>query len=94
MGVDANGRDVFARVIWGGRNSMAIGVFSIVMGFIVGGILGLLAGYAGLVGWLFYNRREFESPPSGPLVLPLVLVSGFFAGSLNGRSSKSSQIAL
>jgi peptide/nickel transport system permease protein len=45
MGVDANGRDVLARVVWGGRNSMAIGIFSIVMGFIVGGILGLLAGY-------------------------------------------------
>jgi peptide/nickel transport system permease protein len=45
MGVDANGRDVLSRVIWGGRNSMAIGIFSIVMGFIVGGILGLIAGY-------------------------------------------------
>ncbi len=45
MGVDANGRDVFSRVIWGGRNSMAIGVFSIVMGFVVGGIFGLLSGY-------------------------------------------------
>jgi peptide/nickel transport system permease protein len=45
MGVDANGRDVLARVVWGGRNSMAIGIFSIVMGFIVGGILGLIAGY-------------------------------------------------
>jgi peptide/nickel transport system permease protein len=45
MGVDANGRDVLSRVVWGGRNSMSIGIFSIVMGFIVGGILGLLAGY-------------------------------------------------
>jgi peptide/nickel transport system permease protein len=45
MGVDANGRDVLARVVWGGRNSMAIGFFSIVMGFVVGGILGLIAGY-------------------------------------------------
>ena len=40
----------------------------------------LLAGYLGLVGWLLYSRREFEMPPSGSLFLPLILVSGFFAG--------------
>ncbi len=45
FGVDANGRDVFARVIWGGRNSLAIGLFAIVIGFIIGGIFGLVAGY-------------------------------------------------
>jgi peptide/nickel transport system permease protein len=45
FGVDANGRDVLARVIWGGRNSLAIGFFSIVIGFIIGGIFGLVAGY-------------------------------------------------
>ncbi|HEY3724340.1 MAG TPA: ABC transporter permease [Acidimicrobiia bacterium] len=45
FGVDANGRDVLARVIWGGRNSMAIGVFAIVIGFIIGGIFGLISGY-------------------------------------------------
>ncbi len=42
----------------------------------------LLAGYLGLVVWLLYNKREFEEPPSGPLVLPLVLMSGFFLGFL------------
>lgn len=45
FGVDANGRDVFARVVWGGRNSLTIGLFSIVIGFIVGGVFGLVAGY-------------------------------------------------
>jgi peptide/nickel transport system permease protein len=45
MGVDANGRDVLSRVIWGGRNSLAIGLFSVVIGFIIGGIFGLVAGY-------------------------------------------------
>jgi hypothetical protein len=40
----------------------------------------LLAGYVGLIVWLFYNKREFESAAEGTLVLPLVLVSGFFVG--------------
>jgi hypothetical protein len=42
----------------------------------------LLAGYLGLVVWLFYNKREFESAPEGNLLLPLVLVSGFIVGFL------------
>jgi hypothetical protein len=40
----------------------------------------LLAGYVGLIVWLFYNRREFELAPEGNLLLPLVLVSGFIVG--------------
>jgi hypothetical protein len=40
----------------------------------------LLAGYIGLIVWLVYNRREFEPIPEGSLVLPLVLISGFFLG--------------
>ena len=47
MGTDNIGRDVFARVIWGGRVSLAIGVSAIVLGFLVGGALGLTAGYFG-----------------------------------------------
>ncbi len=42
----------------------------------------LLAGYLGLIVWLFYNRREFESSPEGYLTLPLVLVGGFIVGFL------------
>jgi hypothetical protein len=40
----------------------------------------LLVGYLGLIGWLLYNRREFEPTLEGTLLLPLVLVSGFFVG--------------
>jgi hypothetical protein len=40
----------------------------------------LLAGYLGLVGWLVYNRREFVPVQEGTLILPLVLLTGFFVG--------------
>jgi hypothetical protein len=42
----------------------------------------LLAGYIGLIVWLFYSQREFEKAAEGTILLPLVLVSGFFVGFL------------
>jgi hypothetical protein len=40
----------------------------------------LLAGYAGLIVWLLYNKRAFESTPEGHMMLPLVLVASFLLG--------------
>lgn len=45
LGADANGRDVLARLVYGGRNSLAISVLSVLIGFVVGGLLGLLSGF-------------------------------------------------
>jgi peptide/nickel transport system permease protein len=45
LGADANGRDLLARTIYGARTSMIIAVCAVAMGFIIGGLLGLLAGY-------------------------------------------------
>lgn len=45
FGADGNGRDMLSRLVYGGRNSLAIGVFSILIGFVIGGLLGLFSGY-------------------------------------------------
>jgi peptide/nickel transport system permease protein len=45
LGTDANGRDVFSLIVHGTRNSMIIGIGSVFMGFMVGGVLGIVAGY-------------------------------------------------
>jgi peptide/nickel transport system permease protein len=45
LGGDGNGRDVFARCIWGARTSLIVGVGAILFALIVGGTLGLVAGY-------------------------------------------------
>jgi peptide/nickel transport system permease protein len=45
FGGDDIGRDVFARVIWGARVSLFIGVAAVTFGFIIGGTLGLTAGF-------------------------------------------------
>jgi peptide/nickel transport system permease protein len=50
LGTDQVGRDVLARVIYGGQISIAIAVVSVVISIAVGTVIGLLAGYFG--GWV------------------------------------------
>ncbi len=49
-GTDGNGFDVFARCIYYARNTLMIGLASTVIGLIVGGALGMMAGY--YRGWV------------------------------------------
>jgi peptide/nickel transport system permease protein len=47
LGTDGEGRDMLSRLIWGGRISLVTGVAPVLIGLLVGGLLGLLAGYYG-----------------------------------------------
>lgn len=47
FGTDALGRDIFSRILWGGRYSLAISICSEGFGFIVAVIIGAVAGYFG-----------------------------------------------
>lgn len=47
LGADMLGRDVFSRVLYGGRISLLISILAILVGGGAGGMLGLMAGYQG-----------------------------------------------
>ena len=47
LGTDENGRDVFARLLAGGRVSIAVGFASALLTVVIGSTLGVLAGYFG-----------------------------------------------
>ena len=47
FGCDEIGRDIFARIIYGARYTMSIGIFTTAISCIVGGLLGAIAGYFG-----------------------------------------------
>nr|WP_243196580.1 oligopeptide ABC transporter permease [[Eubacterium] tenue] len=47
LGTDDLGRDVLARLLYGGRVSLLVGVFATILQVMIGTILGVLAGYFG-----------------------------------------------
>jgi peptide/nickel transport system permease protein len=80
MGTDNVGRDVLSRMIWGTRVSLFAGFGSVALAMVTGGLLGLLAGYAGgqTDGLVMRVMDAVLSFP--PLVLALALGAVLGAG--------------
>jgi peptide/nickel transport system permease protein len=80
MGTDNVGRDVLSRMVWGTRVSLMAGFGSVALAVATGGLLGLLAGYAGgrTDGLVMRVMDAVLSFP--PLVLALALGAVLGAG--------------
>ncbi|MBM6581871.1 ABC transporter permease [Microvirga sp. BT689] len=47
LGVDLHGRDIFSRIVWGGRYSLAVGMATVLLALVVGSTIGIFLGYRG-----------------------------------------------
>jgi len=84
LGTDELGRDILARILHGGRTSLLMGIGPVVFAALVGGTLGVVAGYAG--GWSgTLIMRTMDVFYAFPSVLLAVAISGAMGGGmLNG----------
>ncbi|PLZ02276.1 ABC transporter permease [Burkholderia sp. WAC0059] len=75
LGTDELGRDLLSRLILGSRLSLFMGITPVVIAFVIGGAIGILAGYAGgLVNTLV--MRTVDVFYAFPSVLLAVALSG------------------
>jgi peptide/nickel transport system permease protein len=73
FGTDDLGRDVFSRVLWGGRESMRAGFLAVIIGLGGGVVLGILSGYIG-GGLDDFIQRIVEILMAFPTILLLLSI--------------------
>ncbi|OWU83527.1 ABC transporter permease [Oceanicola sp. 22II-s10i] len=87
LGTDELGRDMTSRLIWGARSSLLMGLMPVVFALLIGGALGVIAGYVGGKTNMVIMRimDVFYAFPS---ILLAVAISGAMGGGmLNGLIS-------
>jgi peptide/nickel transport system permease protein/oligopeptide transport system permease protein len=74
FGYDFQGCDVYARTVYGARNSIIVGVFSTLLAGVIGLVLGLAAGFYG--GWLDAILSRFTDIMLGiPFLLGAIVLA-------------------
>jgi peptide/nickel transport system permease protein len=83
LGTDASGNDIFSRLLYGGRVSLEVGAATQVIGIILGGLIGMIAGYSrGLLAAVLMRVLDILIAfPS--LVLALAIAEGLGPGELH-----------
>jgi peptide/nickel transport system permease protein len=82
LGCDFMGRDVYSRIVYGARISLAVSVGSMLLGSSIGVTLGLLSGY--LLGWFdLITQRFLEMMQSLPLLVMAIIMAAALGPSLH-----------
>ena len=81
FGTDSTGRDLFARIIYGGQISLFIGVLAVTLALIIGVTIGGVAGYLG--GWVDSILMRFtEAALSIPSLFLLIVLGKLFGSEI------------
>lgn len=81
LGTDELGRDMLSRLIWGARTSLLMGILPVAIAIVIGGMLGVVAGFmGGAVNMIVMRIMDvFYAFPS---VLLAVAISGTLGGGM------------
>ncbi len=88
MGADFMGRDIYARILYGARVSLAVGIGATGIGCAIGLVVGLLSGYLG--GWVDLTVQRISDILQA---LPLLVLALVMSASL-GPSLRNTIIAI
>lgn len=74
LGGDEFGRDLWSRLLYGGRTALLVGAVSVACASVAGTLMGLLAGYRG--GWLdTFLMRAFDVLLAFPVILLAIVIT-------------------
>lgn len=80
LGTDNTGRDILSRIIYGTRNTLAMGLAGVILGGLIGGVMGLLAAfYRGADG---YIMRLVDILLAFPAILIGLAVAAIFGSGI------------
>jgi peptide/nickel transport system permease protein len=79
LGTDNFGRDVFSRIVAGGRYTLLIAVLTVAGSALAGSVLGLASGYAGGL-WDEITMRFMDALSSFPGLLLALMTAALFGG--------------
>lgn len=84
LGTDEQGRDILSRLLYGGRISLTMGILPVVLGTLIGGLFGVVAGYyGGKINMVIMRTMDvFFAFPS---ILLAIAISGSLGGGITNQ---------
>jgi len=81
LGTDEFGRDIFARIIYGTRISLLVGICAVMVSLVIGLFLGFIAGFKGGVIDIIFSRLT-DLFLAFPIIYLVVLILALFGNSI------------